>query len=94
LIELLKKNAFTWASEAETALQALKKAITHASILTMSDFQKPFMVETEASEQGIGTILMQEGRPIAYYSQALGVRARSLFTYEKELMAVLAAVNK
>ena len=45
-------------------------------------------METNASGQGIGAALMQEGHPIAYFSKALSSKHQSLSTYEEELMAV------
>lgn len=52
------------------------------------------MIETDASEAGIGAVLMQRQHPIAFLSQALGPRQRSLSTYEKECLAILRAVDK
>jgi RNase H-like domain found in reverse transcriptase len=63
-------------------------------VLTMPDFQRRFVLETYASDQGMGAVLMHGGKPIAYFSKTLGMKAKSLSTYEKELMTLLAAVQK
>ena len=63
-------------------------------MLALSDFSKPFFVETDASGTGIGAVLMQGGHPLAYLSRALGPRSRGLSTYEKEYMAILIALEQ
>jgi RNase H-like domain found in reverse transcriptase len=52
------------------------------------------VLETNVSDKGIGVVLMQGRRPIAYMSKALGVKNQQLFTYEKEFIALLSAVQK
>jgi len=52
------------------------------------------MVETDASGKGIEVVLMQEGQPVAYMSNTLSNRALRKSVYEKELMAVVMAVQK
>ena len=51
--------------------------MTTTPILAMPNFNEPFTVETNASREGIGTILTQQGRPIAFMSRALGAAKRS-----------------
>lgn len=50
-------------------------------------------METDASATGIGAVLIQNGHPLAYLSKALGPRSQGLSTYEKEYLAILAAVD-
>jgi RNase H-like domain found in reverse transcriptase len=90
----LKKHAFKWNSEPETTFQMLKEAMSTALVLAMSDFSRPFVLETDASDKGIGAVLMQDHRPIAFLSKALGIKNQNLSTYEKEFMALLNAVQK
>lgn len=94
LTELLKKNSFKWNETAQQAFEMLKKAMVTAPVLKLPNFREPFVVETDASQEGIGAVLMQGKRPIAFLSKKLGVRNQSLSTYEKELLALFTAVTK
>ena len=68
--------------------------MTEAPVLALPDFSKKFIVETNTSGKGIGIALMQEGRPLAYISKALSPRHLGLSVYDKELLAVLGAIEK
>lgn len=63
-------------------------------VLALPDFSQPFIVEIDASGIDIGVVLTQSQRPIAYFSQALGPRARLASVYERELMAMVLAIQK
>ncbi|GAU51237.1 hypothetical protein TSUD_52210 [Trifolium subterraneum] len=91
LTELTKKDAFTWNETTQRAFDILKEKLTTAPVLALLDFNKAFVIECDASGVGIGAILMQEGKPVAYFSKALGVRILTKSAYEKELMAVVLA---
>jgi hypothetical protein len=84
LTRLLKKGAFKWTLEAELAFQRLKQAMVSIPVLALPDFNIPFVVDTDACDDGVGAVLMQKGRPIAFLSKALGVKYRKLSIYEKE----------
>jgi len=65
-----------------------------APVLALLDFHHEFVLETDASEFGIGAVLMQNNHPIAFLSQALSARNSALSTYEKECLAIILAVEK
>ncbi|XP_047339547.1 uncharacterized protein LOC124943023 [Impatiens glandulifera] len=60
----------------------------------LPDFSQPFVVETDASNVGIGAVLVQNNRPIAYISRALQAANNPSSTYERELLALTFAVEK
>ena len=68
--------------------------MTHALTLALLDFSKPFVLETDACDMGVGAVLMQGGKPLAYISQALAPKHLGLSIYDKELNVVLIAVEK
>ncbi|GJT41734.1 retrotransposon-related protein [Tanacetum coccineum] len=64
-------------------------------VLALPNFEKEFVVETDASGSGIGIVLHhQEGHPSAYLSKALSPKHQALSTYEKEFLAVMMALDK
>ncbi|KAH9646382.1 hypothetical protein KPL70_024860 [Citrus sinensis] len=94
LTDLLRKDCFHWSSAADTAFAALKQAMSAAPVLRLPDFQLDFVIETDASNVGIGAVLMQADHPIAYFSRKLGPRMLVASTYIKELHAIAEAVHK
>jgi hypothetical protein len=94
LTSLLKKDAFLWSEKAEKAFEELKAAVSQPPVLALPDFSKTFVIECDASGFGMGAVLMQDGRPLAYYSQALKGKNLFLSTYEKELLALVLSVKK
>nr|MDZ8005255.1 RNase H-like domain-containing protein [Nostoc sp. DedSLP05] len=94
LTTLLKKNSFHWTPVADKAFEHLKQAMCTTPVLAMPDFTKSFIIETDACDTGIGAVLMQEGRPLAFLSKALSGRNLGRSTYEKEMIAIIHVVNQ
>ena len=93
LTNLLKKGQFGWHEEDENAFCALKQVMTTTPILTMPNFNDVFTIETDASGEGIGAVLTQQGKPVAYMSRALGMTKKSWSTYAKEMLAIVEAIR-
>jgi hypothetical protein len=94
LTSLLRKDSFNWNERAEEAFNLLKKTMSTPPVLGLTNFSKHFIIECDASGEGIGAVLMQTGQPLAYLSQGLKGKSLSLSTYEKELLALVMAVKK
>nr|GFA99071.1 hypothetical protein [Tanacetum cinerariifolium] len=71
LTTLLKKNAFGWNDTAQEAFLQFKESMIQALVLDLPDFEKEFVVETDASGTGLGVMLQQGGHPIAYIRKTL-----------------------
>ena len=90
----MKKDAFSWSEEAEQAFQQLKAAMVQPPVLALPNFDMPFVIESNASGKGLRAVLTQQGRPIAFHSQALKGRNLALSTYERELLALVTTVKR
>jgi hypothetical protein len=93
LTTLLKKNSFTWTRATAQAFQTLKMAMCTTLVLALPDFTKTFVLECDASGKGIGVVLMQEGRPLAFTGKQLSERNLGKPIYEKEILAILHAID-
>jgi hypothetical protein len=93
-ILLQGKKAWVWTLEAQRAFEHLKKAMTQTHVLALPRFEIPFVVETDACDEGIGAVLMQEHKPLAFLSKALGMKNKQLSIYEKEFLALIMAVDR
>jgi hypothetical protein len=94
MTELLKKGVKFVRSEAcEKAFHTLRQHLTSASVLVQLDNSKPFEVFCDASGTGLGCVLMQEGRVIAYASRALRPHELNYPTHDLELAAVVHALK-
>lgn len=90
LNELTKKNVpFVWGKAQQKAFDELKKRLTEAPLLVLPDFAKTFEIECDASGLGIGGVLMQNGKPMAYYSEKLDGARLNYPIYDKELYALV-----
>ena len=90
ITELLKNQVkFVWSSDCEKAFQTLKRLLTTAPVLAQPDIEKSFDVYCDASGIGIGCVLMQEGRVIAYASRQLKQHEEHYLTHDLELAAVV-----
>lgn len=102
LSNLLKKNnnnkKFNWNEEANMSFEKLKTALTSEPVLTCPDYSQPFTIQCDASDQGIGGVLVQGDGPnekiIAYMSEKLSSAQRKYQTTERECLAVIRSIEK
>ncbi|KAK1663734.1 hypothetical protein QYE76_051893 [Lolium multiflorum] len=82
-------NVSQWGAAQDHAFDELKRLLTSAPLLALPDFNKQFEIKCDASGIGIGGVLMQEGRPIAYFSEKLSGAKLNYPIYDKELYALI-----
>jgi hypothetical protein len=92
--ELLEKSkTFEWTPRREANFEELKKRLTMTPVLTMSDMEKPFSIYCDASGQGLGCVLMQDGHVVAYASRQLKKLEEKYPIHDLELAAVIHALK-
>lgn len=94
LTDLLCKDAFCWTDTTTLAFETLKKIMMSTPVLRLPDFALTFVLEMDASNVGIEAVLIQEGRPITYFSKKMGIQIRTKSAYIKELYTITEAVKK
>jgi hypothetical protein len=90
LTTLLEKGReFKWDEKCQASFEELKKRLTTTPVLIMPDIHKGFDVYCDASRQGLGCVLMQEGKVVAYASRQLRKHEQNYSTHDLELAAVV-----
>src|SRR5436189_1894653 len=93
MTNLTKKDVpFIWTERCESAFQELKKRLTSAPVLIIPERGLGYDVYCDASGDGLGCILMQQGRVVAFGSRQLKVHERNYPTHDLELAAVIHAL--
>ncbi|GKA64755.1 putative reverse transcriptase domain-containing protein [Tanacetum coccineum] len=94
LTSLTQKNQkYVWGVEQEEAFQTLKNNLCEAPILSLPDGVEDFVVYCDASNQGLGCVLMQRNKVIAYASRQLKIHEKNYTTHDLELGAVVFALK-
>jgi len=100
LTDLLKKGkGFKWTPDAQISFEALKDKLCSAPILSSPDYNKPFIIQTDASKLGVGAVLTQRDenlveKPIAFYSKKLNKAQSNYSVTELECLAVILSLKK
>ena len=94
LMNLLKKNVqFRWTATCQNSFERLKEALTTTPVLALPTRNGGFVVYTDASSQGLGYVLMQNGNVIAYASRQLRTHEANYPTHDLELAAIVHALK-
>jgi hypothetical protein len=94
LTDLTRMGAFKWSPEAQLTFDKMKKVMCTCPVLALPDFAQPFTMECDASEEGIGAVLMQNRHPIVYESRKLRGPELLCTIYDKEMLAIMHALAK
>ena len=90
LRSLLKKQAqWSWYDEHDRSLAKIKEALTSSPVLRFFDVNKPATIQADASQNGMGGCLLQEGHPVIYASRSLTSAEENYAQIEKELLAIV-----
>lgn len=94
MTQLLKKEKkFEWTDACEESFQELKTRLVSAPVLVLPDIHKDFVIFCDASRQGLGCVLMQEGKAVSYASRQLRPHEGNYPTHDLELAAIVHALK-
>jgi hypothetical protein len=86
---IVKVVPFSWNTQQENAFDMLKDKLTHARLLQLPDFNKTFELECDASGIGLGGVMLQERKSVAYFSEKLSGPVLNYSTCDKELYSLV-----
>ena len=88
------KVKWEWTLEHQSAFDAMKVAIAQETLLTYPDFNKPFVIHTDASKVQLGACISQDGKPVAFYSRKLNPAQTRYTTTERELLSIVETLKE
>ena len=87
-------SKWKWGPKQEAAFETAKKIIAKEVMLAHPDFNKPFVIHTDASHYQLGAVISQEGKPIAFYSRKLNPAQTRYTTTERELLSIVETLKE
>jgi hypothetical protein len=94
LTNLTRKDMhWIWSSECQEAFEKVKHAVTNAPVLAPPELGKPFEVVSDAAGVGLGAVLLQDGRPVAFKSRNLSPAVQDYTVTEQEMLGVIHAMK-
>ena len=88
------KTPFIWSETHEEAFQNMKRLVAEDVMLRFPDHHKPFHIYTDASKYQVGVTILQDERPIAYYSKKMTPTQRRYPTIEQEMLAIVQVLKE
>ena len=94
MMRLLQKNVkFEWSEKCQISFDMLKDFLTEAQVLTQPTYGKEYVIFSDVSLNGLGCVLMQEGKVVAYASRQLKPHEKNYPTHDLELAANVFALK-
>ena len=87
-------KVFQWGGKQQKSFDTLKEKISTTPVLALPDLQRPFVIQTDASDYAMGEMLKQHGKPICYHSETFNSGVVNYPTYDKELYVLVQSVKK
>ena len=91
---LSKKVKWNWTQECQESFDEIKRVISQETLLAFPDFTKTFHIYTDASDYQLGAVIMQEGKPLAFYSRKLNAAQKRYTTGEQELLSIVETLKE
>jgi hypothetical protein len=85
---------YKWGEEQQKAFDEIKQKVSKETLLAFPDFEKEFHVYTDASNKKLGAVIMQEGKPLAFYIRKLNSAQTRYTTGEQELLSIVETLKE
>ena len=91
---LSPKTKWNWTDECQESFEEMKQVMSQETLLAFPDFDKTFHIYTDASDYQLGGVIMQEGKPLAFYSRKLNQAQKRYTTGEQELLGIVETLKE
>ena len=88
------KKKFVWTDKQQSAFNEVKKSISANTMLMFPQFDKPFDIHTDASDEQLGAVISQDGKPVAFYSRKLNPAQRNYTVGEREMLSIVETMKE